>query len=127
MDSEEPENPESDVSKSEPAGHTVEEDLPDVDSILGTFLSEASLWPVLIVVLGSGGAFGAALIVLAAVDRNPFAMAALVILVGMTADITIRSRRRRGLRNVAKFIAMIWGSAFVFTIVAVWSGIAQAG
>jgi hypothetical protein len=97
---------------------------PSVDGLIGTFFSEASLWPVLLVMLASMGAFGAALLVLAGVDHNPFAMAALVLLAGMTLDVLIRSRRIDGLRNVARMIASVWGVAAGFAALAMWTGIA---
>lgn len=100
------------------------EDLPSVDEILRTLFQEASLWPLLVVVLGSTGAFGAALIVLAGVDRNPFAAAALLLILGMTVDTLIRSRRRPNLRHIARLIAIFWLVSIALAITAVVSGIA---
>ena len=97
---------------------------PDIDTVLGTFMSEASLWPILIVALGSGGAFGAAMLVLAGVDHNPFAAAALFLVGGMTVDVALRARREASFRNIAKFVGLLWGSAFAFAALAIWSGIA---
>ena len=100
------------------------EDLPNPNEILGTLFAEASLWPLLIVVLGSTGTFGAALIVLALGDRNPFALAALLLILAMTTDTLIRARRRTDLRNVAKLIALFWTVSIALALVAVFSGIA---
>ena len=97
---------------------------PSADELLGSFLEEASLWPVLLVAIGSGGAFLAAALILAIVDRNPFAIAALVLVLGMTADIVLRARREAGSRNIAKLIGLIWLAAVGFAGLAVWSGIA---
>ncbi|MBK7949391.1 MAG: hypothetical protein IPK00_11780 [Deltaproteobacteria bacterium] len=99
---------------------------PSADQLIGTFLSEASLWPVLAVVVGSGGAFSAALIVLAVLDRNPFAAAALFLIAGMTVDVVYRARSRPSYRNGALLLGLIWLLGLVFTGLAVWSGIAFA-
>jgi uncharacterized membrane protein YjjP (DUF1212 family) len=100
------------------------EDLPSANEILGSFFGEASLWPLLVVVLGSTGAFGAALIVLALGDQNPFAAAALLLILAMTTDTLIRARRRIDLRNLAKLIALFWVVSIALATVAVISGIA---
>jgi hypothetical protein len=97
---------------------------PDFDELIGTFMKETTLWPVLVVVLGSLGAFGGALIVLVGVDHNPFAAAALVLLLGMTIDVVVRARRRGVLRNLARLVGLVWAVAFAFAGLAVWSGIA---
>jgi hypothetical protein len=101
-----------------------EDEFPTVDDLIGTFLTETSLLPIVVVVLGSGGAFGAALLILTAVDRNPFAAGALVLLAGMTVDVCLRARKEARFRNIALLIGMVWASAVVLAGVAVWSGIA---
>ena len=100
--------------------------IPDVDEVIGTFLREASLWPVLAVVLGSGGAFAAALMILAVVDRNPFAAAALFLVLGMTIDVVYRARSLPAYRNGARLLLSIWVVGFAFAGLAVWTGIAFA-
>ncbi len=99
---------------------------PSADQLIGTFMAEASLWPVLAVVIGSGGAFTAALMILASVDRNPFAALALLLVLGMTIDVVLRSRRHLGYRNGARLLLLIWGAGIAFAGIAVWSGIAFA-
>lgn len=101
-----------------------EEDFPDVDDLIGSFLSEASLWPVLIVALGSSGAFGAAVLILTVVDHNPFSAAALLLMLGMTLDVGLRARRESGFRNIAKFVGLVWVAALGFTALALYTGIA---
>jgi hypothetical protein len=101
-----------------------EDDFPSVDQVIGTFLKESSLWPVLIVLLGAAGAFGGAMLVLVGVDHNPFAAAAVVLLLGMTADLVVRSRRNPGLRNLARLIGLIWLVAAGFAGLAIWTGLA---
>ena len=115
--SDEPEEPKRDEREDEDA-------FPTLDELLGTFFTEAALLPVVVVVLGTGGAFGAALLVLTAVDRNPFAMGALVLIAGMTVDVSLRARKEAGFRNLALLVGMVWGASVLLAIVAVWTGIA---
>ena len=100
------------------------DEFPSVDELLGSFMNEASLWPVLIVAIGSGGAFGAAMLVLAGIDHNPFAAAALLLVFGMSVDVFIQSRRKALYRNVAKLVGLVWGAAIAFAGLALWTGIA---
>jgi len=97
---------------------------PSVDELLGTFMSEASLWPVLIVAVASGGALGAAMLILTGVDHNPFAAAALLLIFGMSVDVFIQARRKAIYRNVAKMIGLIWCAAIALAVLAIWTGIA---
>lgn len=103
------------------------EELPSFDQLVGTFMGEPSLWPVLAVALGSGGAFAATLMILAGVDRNPFAAVALLLVFGMTVDVFVRARRRASYRNGARLLALIWIAGLVFAGIAIWTGIAFAG
>ena len=100
------------------------EDFPSVDELIGSFMKEASLWPVLVVVIASAGAMGAAMIILTVVDRNPFAAAALLLVLGMSVDVLIQSRRHAHYRNGAKLIGLIWLAAVAFAGLAIWTGIA---
>ena len=114
--------------ENDPAGRAADdsppEDLPSANDLIGTLFEEASLWPILTVFLGSTGAFGAALLVLAIGDRNPFAAAALFLLLGMTTDVMVRARRNKQIRNLAKFVALFWTVATALALVAVGTGIA---
>lgn len=98
-------------------------DMPNANDLLGHLFEEKSLWPLLSVLLASLGALGAGLLVLALVDRNPFAAAALLLLAGMTADVMIRSRRKSGTRSIAKLLGMLWGAAAALALIAWASGI----
>ncbi len=100
------------------------EDFPSVDGMIGSFLKEASLWPVLVVVIASGGAFGAAMLVLTFVDRNPFAAAALLLVFGMSVDVVYQARRHGRYHNGAKLIGLVWCMAIAFAGLALWTGIA---
>ncbi len=108
----------------DPKRVTDDDAFPSTDQLLGTFMGEASLCPVLFVMLSSGGAFTAALMILAAVDRNPFAAIALVLILGMTVDVVFRARRHPNYRNGALFLLLLWGAGIAFAALALWSGIA---
>ncbi len=103
------------------------DEFPGFDALIGTFMREASLWPVLAVALGSGGAFAAALLVLAFVDRNLFAAAALLLVFGMTVDVLLRARRLPSYRNGALLLLLVWGVGIALAGLALWSGIAFVG
>ncbi len=100
-----------------------EDGMPSPNEILGTLFAESTLWPLLIVIHGSLGSFGAALLVLALADRNVFAIAALVLLAGMTVDIVVRSRSRPTLRNGARLLGLLWGVAAGLAGLAHWAGL----
>lgn len=119
-----PDDAPADASGADPKRAPDDDAFPSTDQLLGTFMGEASLWPVLFVMLASGGAFTAALMILAAVDRNPFAAIALVLILGMTIDVVFRARRHPNYRNGALFLLLLWGAGIAFAGLAVWSGIA---
>ncbi|MBW2423528.1 MAG: hypothetical protein JRG86_04730 [Deltaproteobacteria bacterium] len=98
--------------------------LPSLDEHLAFFFNETTLWPVLIVLVASLGAMGAAAIVLAFGDRNPFAALALLLVAGMSADLGWRARRRRELRRVAASVAVLWLVSGLLAAAALYFGIA---
>ncbi len=100
------------------------EAFPSFDELIGSFIKEPSLWPVLVVVIGSAGTLGAAILILTGVDHNPFAAAALLLLFGMSVDLWIQTRRKTALRSLARLVGLIWFSAIALALVAVWTGIA---
>ena len=97
---------------------------PTLDELIGTFFGEPSLLPIVIVILLTGGAFGAALLILTGLDRNPFAAGALVLITGMTVDVCLQARKKPSFRNLALLIGMVWGVSVLLAILALWSGIA---
>ena len=100
------------------------EDFPNFDELVGSFMQEASLWPILLVAILSAGAFGAAMLILTGVDHNPFAAAALVLIFGMTVDVVIQARRKAVYKNLARLIGLIWCAAIALAGLAIWTGIA---
>jgi hypothetical protein len=100
------------------------DDFPNFDELIGSFMQETSLWPVLVVVIGSAGAFGAAMLILTGVDHNPFAAAALLLIFGMSVDVFIQARRKAVYRNLLRLIGLIWCASIALAGLAIWTGIA---
>lgn len=100
------------------------DDFPNFDELIGSFMQETSLWPVLVVVMGSAGAFGAALLILTGVDHNPFAAAALLLIFGMSVDVFVQARRKAVYRNLLRLIGLIWCASIALAGLAIWTGIA---
>ncbi len=103
-----------------------EEDFPRLDELIGTFLREPSLMPVAVVILGTGGAFGAALLILTGLDRNPFAAGALILIAGMTVDVSLRARKEPAFRNLALLIGLVWAASVALALLALATGIASS-
>lgn len=72
---------------------------------LAVFVEDSALWPVLLVGVLIFATGGAALLLLALGDRNPFAIAALLILLWMSVDIPVR-RRRFGM--IGGLLVLLW-------------------
>lgn len=100
------------------------EDFPNFDELIGSFMKEVSVWPVLLVAIGSAGAFGAAILILTGIDHNPFAAAALLLIFGMSVDVFVQARRKAVHRNLAKLIGLIWCASIALASLAIWTGIA---
>jgi len=100
------------------------EDMSNLDDVIGSFMKEASLWPILVVAITSAGAFGAAMLILVGIDHNPFAAAALVLLIGMSIDVIVRARRKTVYRNLARLVGLVWCAAIALAGLAIWTGIA---
>ncbi|MFP6655483.1 MAG: hypothetical protein VCB25_07630 [Myxococcota bacterium] len=112
------------MSEEEEPPSSSPDEFPSLDEFVGNFINDASLWPILFVAIASAGAFGAAMIVLAGWDHNPFAAAALLLTAGITIDVFIQARRKAKPRNVAKIIGLIWCASIGLAGLAIWTGIA---
>ena len=100
------------------------EDFQNFDEMLGSFIKDVSLWPVLIVAIGSAGTIGAAMLILTGIDHNPFAALALLLIFGMSVDVFIQARRKAVHRNLARLLGLIWCAAIALAGLAIWTGIA---
>jgi len=95
----------------------------DFERWIEPYFRDSSLWPVLVVAAAIFVTLVASVLVLAVGDRNLAAMAALLALVWMSADATlreIRSRRRLGL--VGGAILAVWVLAAAAAVAARRSG-----
>ncbi len=83
------------------------EDARDTREWLQGMLRDSTLWPVFLAGTLIFATLGAALVFLALGDRNPFAMAALAIVVLMSGNEAIRALRR-GARGTAAAVLLMW-------------------
>lgn len=93
-----------------------------LDAWLGPFLTDSLLWPVTIAAGTALVMFASAILLLAA-RRNPFAWAALVGLVLMTADGLRGDVRRRKLGPGGAVVVSIWTLAVVVAVAVSWLGL----
>jgi hypothetical protein len=89
---------------------------------LAPFFRDSTLWPVLVTVCAVFVVFGASALLLAFVERNPFALGAVMLLVWISVDAGIRSRRRGGSRMLIGAIAVFWLLSAAAALGAVWAG-----
>ena len=90
---------------------------------LRPFFEESLLWPVLLVAAGIFVTLGAALLLLALRERNPFALLALLLLARMSAEAVLREHRRRGWGLLAGALAALWALSILLFGVAVALGL----
>jgi hypothetical protein len=92
---------------------------------LRTFLTDSTLWPVLVVAVGCFTALGAGIVAWAVRGRSPAAIAALVVLAGMSTDALLRDRRRHGRLGLAsRLVLLLWALSTVGAAAAVALGLA---
>jgi len=83
--------------------------MPDLERWIEPYFRDSSLWPVLVAAAAILVTLLATVLVLAVGDRNLAAMAALLGLVWMSADATLRQLRASGrLGRVGAAILVIW-------------------
>lgn len=97
----------------------------NLDEWLGQFFRDSTLVPVLIVAVGCFTAIGAGVIAWAVRGRSLAAIAALVLLGGMTLDALLRERRRRGKLGLAsRCLLGLWALSALAAAAAVALGLA---
>ena len=89
---------------------------------LAPFFRDSTLWPVLVTVFAVFVVFGASALLLAFAERNPFALGAVLILLWMSIDAGVRSRRRAGSRLLVGSIAAFWLLSSAAALGAWWAG-----
>jgi hypothetical protein len=91
-----------------PDGHVAE----GLERWIAPYFHDSTLWPVLAVAAAIGVTGLAALLLLAALDRNLYAQAALLAVAWMSADAVLRERRaRRRLGLAGRSILALWALA----------------
>jgi hypothetical protein len=96
-----------------------------LDEWLREFLANSALLPVAIVVVGSFSAIGAGVLLAALRTHSLPAIAALLLLGGMSADFLLRNRRRHGRFGLAgRLILIVWALSVVAGTAAILLGLA---
>jgi hypothetical protein len=96
----------------------------DLDRWIEPYFRDSALWPVLLVAAAILVTLAAGLILLAAVDRAPAAMLALLALAWMSGDVTLRQiRARRRLGLAGRFLLALWALAAAAALAARLAGI----
>ena len=93
-----------------------------LDRIARLYLSDPTLWPVVIVLGTTLIVLGAWVSLLALRERNLFAAAALLLLIGMSAEAIWRDLRRRRLGAVSGAILGLWAAIAATAALAVGYG-----
>ena len=88
---------------------------------LAPFFRDPTLWPVLVTAAAIFAVLGASALLMA-LERNPFAVAAVVVMLWITADAGIRSWRAGGSRLLPGSIAGFWLLSAAAAVAARWSG-----
>ena len=78
-----------------------------VELWIGPFFRDPSLWPVLVTAAAIFTVLGASALLMA-LERNPFAVAAVLVMLWISADAGIRSWRAGGSRLLLGSIAGFW-------------------
>jgi hypothetical protein len=89
---------------------------------LAPFFRDSTLWPVLGVAVAIFVVLGASALLLAFVERNPFALAAVLLLLGISVDAVVRDRRRGGSRLLLGSVAGFWLLSIAAATGAHWAG-----
>ena len=96
-----------------------------LDDWLRPYFTDSTLVPVLLVAAGCFTAVGAGIIAWAVRGRSLAALAALVLLAGMSVDALLRDRRRRGRLGLAsRSVLALWALSAAAAAAAVALGLA---
>ena len=91
---------------------------------LAVFFEDSTLWPVLAVAVLIFTTLGAALLLLGLLDRNLFALAALIVLVWMSIDVMLRRRRAHGrVGLIGVLLGLFWGLSIAAAVVVAQLGL----
>jgi hypothetical protein len=99
-----------------------EDDPHGSDLWIAPFFRDSTLWPVLVTAASAFTALGAWAILVAFVERNPFGVAALLVLLWITVDAGIRYRSSPGGRFLVGSIAAFWLLSIGAAVAVRWLG-----
>ena len=105
-----------------PSPETPEEER-RVDRLLEPLFSDPMLQPMLLAFTAISVMMGATVLLLAVAARRVSAMAALAILLVMSAEAVRADLRQRRLGRTSKLIIAVWGLSVLGAVAAVWSGL----
>ena len=104
----------------EGSGASAPEEGSALERHLSIVFRESTLWPVLAAATGIFVTLGATLMLLAVKDRNVFAGAALLLLAGMSVDVTYRDLSRGRLGVVSRGLLALWTLSGAVAALVVW-------
>lgn len=94
-----------------------------LDRFVRPFFTDATLWPVTFAAIAILVTFVSAIALFALSERNPFALAALAVIVVASLDAVWRDLRRRTLGPVGAAILGLWGLVALVCVAARWLGV----
>ena len=86
------------------------------------YARDSTLWPVLLVAIGIFATIGTAVLIAALRKRNPFAVLALLVLLGLTADVAYRELRSGGFGPISGGLLLLWGLSAAGALTAIGLG-----
>lgn len=92
------------------------------DRWIAPFFEDSTLWPVLIVVAAVFVTLAATGLLLAFVERNPFAVAAMLLAFWVSVDIAIRERRGGRSARAGASLAGLWALSILAALGMRWGG-----
>lgn len=88
-----------------------------VDATLRIYLVDSTLWPVLFAGIATFVTLGTWLVWMVAAGRNPFGALALLLLLGMSADLWIRDLRQRRFGATSRLVLAWWALCIAGTLI----------
>ena len=103
--------------------HEKEAEPGGIDRWILPFVQDSSLWPVSAVMVLCLSTVGAAVLLAAWIGRDLFAIAALVVMIGISGDIALRARRGEQGSILAWGILVLWVGSFAGAAIGIAAGI----
>ena len=103
--------------------HEKEAEPGGIDRWILPFVQDSSLWPVSTVMVLCLSTVGAAVLLAAWIARDLMAIAALVVMVGLSGDIALRARRGEQKPVLAWGVLVLWLGSFAGAAIGIATGI----